>query len=291
MLTSSDTTTLAKRISKEILESTKDKIDLDEYCTVKLELVYPDLSDLQIADELDEIVKKVKFYINKRKEYCEKHGITPEYEFNTYFFNVLLSYSLKYKESVLTSFLRKQRRSLLKAINEMHWQSFECFCKHLLESNEVSPVKLTKVNQEGIDFCGLYAIGKHVSSVVIPKNFKIRIVGQVKHYSSKINPKLVRAFNTYCEDVKNEKEDIIKDLPEWFTKNKTPVLGIFMTTSDFTSRAIEYAKKEWIILRKGEQIVECLIESPNIRHWFKNEGGYLTFNRASFLESFEKSDT
>jgi len=61
MLTSSDTTTLAKRIYKEILESTEDKIDLDEYCAVKLELVYPDLSDLQIADELDEIVKKLNF--------------------------------------------------------------------------------------------------------------------------------------------------------------------------------------------------------------------------------------
>jgi len=291
MINSSDVNNLAKNICKEILESTQNIIDLDKYCTENLKHNFPDISNLEIADELDKIVGKVKFHINKRNEYCKNQGIAPEYEFNDYPPNVLLRYSVKYKEPQLISFLRKQRGSLLKAINKMHWQSFEYFCKHLLESNKVSPVKLTKVNQEGIDFCGLYAIGKHVSSVVIPKNFKIRIVGQVKHYSNKINPKLVRAFNTYCEDVKNEKEDIIKDLPEWFTKNKTPVLGIFMTTSDFTSRAIEYAKKEWIILRKGEQIVECLIESPNIRHWFKNEGGYLTFNRASFLESFEKSDT
>lgn len=288
MLTSSDTTTLAKRISKEIKESTKDKIDLDEYCAVKLELVYPDFSDLQIADELDEIVKKVKFHINKRKEYCEKHGITPEYEFNTYFSNVLLSYSLKYKESVLTSFLRKQRQSLLKAINEMHWQSFECFCKHLLEINRVGPVKLTKVNQEGIDFCGLYAIGKHATSVVFPKNFKIRIVGQVKHYSCKIQPKLVRAFNTYCEDVKNEEKEVIKDLPEWFTKTKTPVLGIFMTTSSFTKSAINYAEKKWIILRNGEQVIECLIESPNIGRWFKKGGD---FDKESFLGYFEEHNT
>ena len=291
MINSSDVNNLAKNIYKEILGSTQNRIDLDKYCAEKLKHNFSDISILEIADELDKIVEKVKLHINKRNKYCKNEGITPEYEFNGYPPNVLSRYSVKYKEPQLIAFLRKQREPLLKAINEMCWQSFEYFCKHLLESNEVSPVELTKVNQEGIDFCGLYAIGKYISSVVIDKNFKIRIVGQIKHYTKKINPQLVRAFNTYCEDVKNEKEDIIKNLPGWFAKHKTPVLGIFMATSDFTSGAVKYAKKEWIILRKGEQIVESLIESPIIGDWVKDEGGSLTFSTASFLKSFEKSDT
>lgn len=115
------------------------------------------------------------------------------------------------------------------------------------------------------------------------------MIGQVKHYSKKIQPKLIRAFNTYCEDVKNEKKEIIKDLPNWFTNNKTPILGIFITTSDYTSGAIKYAKKEWIILKNGEQVVDYLIKSPLSNNWVKQKGRKLIFDKTSFLNSFKIS--
>ena len=285
MINSSDVNILAKDIYTRIKNSNLNIIELDKYCAEIMKDKYPNLSDLEISDELDKIIEKVKFYIKKEIKEFKDRGIAPDYEFNNYPPNVLLRYSLKHEESPLIASIRKERVSLQKAINEMHWQSFECFCKYLLESDGVSPLSITKVNQEGIDFCGFYNIGKLASSVIIPNNFKIRIVGQVKHYSRKINPQSVRAFNTYCEDVKNEEENIIKDLPCWFTKHKTPVLGIFMTTSDFTRSAIEYANKEWVLLKKGEQIVECLIKSPANKNWFSKDG---RFSKLSFLAYFNE---
>lgn len=275
-----------KEIVEEILHSKQDMISLNEYCISRLKCRYPALSDLEINDKLDEIVEKVTFHINRRNEYCKNKDITPEYEFNTYPPKVLFRYSVRHKEPQLISYLRKQNRILLNAINDMSWQSFEYLCKHLLKINGVDPIKLTKVNQEGIDFLGLYNINNCGSSVIIPKNFKIKIVGQVKHYLDKIGPKQVRAFDTYCKDVKNEQKDIVKNFPAWFTKTKIPVLGIFMTTSDFTKAASRYTKKEWMILRNGEQIVENLIQSPCSKDWVKNEDGHLIFDKTLFLKFF-----
>lgn len=280
---------LAKNIYKEILNSTQDKIIIDEYCFSKIKKEFSNMSDLQITDELDEIVKRVKSLITKRIEYCKNKGIAPEYEFNDYPPNVLLRYGFKHKESVLISFLRKKSNGLYEAIDCMSWKSFEYLSKYLLQINGVNPIELTKINQEGIDFCGLYDISKGSYSIIIPNKFKIRIIGQVKHYSKKIKPKLIRAFNTYCEDVKNEEKEIIKDLPNWFTNEKTPILGIFITTSDYTSNATKYAKKEWIILKNGEQVIDSLIRSPFSNNWVKKKGRKLTFDKISFLNSFKNS--
>jgi hypothetical protein len=288
MLTSFQITKLAKDIFEEILKLTQDKINLNEYCAKKLKSVYSKLSELEIAEELDRIVAKVTFYMDKEKERCKSLGITPAYEFNDYPPNVLFRYSIKHKEPLLLSSLRKQKRVLLRTINQMSWQSFEYLCKHLLEISGVKPLELTNVNQEGIDFCGLTKIGCDTCSGIIPKNFKIRIVGQVRHFSKKISPSSVRTFNTYCKDVKNKNEDILRKLPNWFTKTETPVLGIFITTSSFTKGVNKYTKKEWIILRNGEQVVEDLInKSPYNKDWLKNRGGELTFDQKYFLEFFK----
>ncbi|ODS36648.1 hypothetical protein BEH94_11700 [Candidatus Altiarchaeales archaeon WOR_SM1_SCG] len=297
MINSSCSTTLAKKIYEEIfyLEPLQDKIDLDGYCEKKLKIEFPNLSDPEIADELENILEKVKFRINKRKEYCEKQCIAPEYELAEYPPNLLLHYSFKYNEPPLLSFLRKQNRQVLKGINEMSWDSFEYLCKHLLEINGVKPLTLTKRNQEGIDFCGLYDIGSYTtysSSMIIPKTFTIKIVGQVKHYPiEKIKPREIKSFSTYCDDVKNEKERVIKKLPTWFNEAKRPVLGVFITLSAFTRGTIGHSENEWIVLRDGEQVVEDIIKSPYSENWVKSIGEKLTFDKESFLKSFEKNNT
>lgn len=280
---------LAKEIYKEILKSHQDKINIDDYCFNKIKKEYSNMSDLQITDELDEIVNRVKLHLKKRIEYCKTKGISPEYELNDYPPNVLLRYSFKHKESELTSFLRKRRKEVFEAIDSLSWKSFEYLSVYLLHIDGVNPIKLTKSNQEGIDFCGLYDISKGNYSIIIPNKFKTRIVGQVKHYSKKIQPKLIRAFNTYCRDVKNEEEKVIKNLPNWFTNNKAPILGIFITTSDYTGSAITYATKEWIILKNGEQVVDSLIRSPMSNNWVKKEGNKFTFDKTLFLNSFKNS--
>jgi len=288
MLDSSTKINIAKQITEEIWKSTEDKIELSKYCEIKLKDTLPSLNAMQIGDIIDEIVEKVSFYINKKIEHCKEIGIAPNYEFNDLPRDGLFRYSLKYKESPLISFLRKQKQSLLKLINKMPWQSFEHLCTRLLQIYGVNPIKVTKVNQEGIDFCGLYNIGNQSNFMIIPKSFKIKVVGQVKHYSNKIQPKSVRSFNTYCEDVKHEKTEIMNSLPSWFAKNKAPVLGIFITTSDFTKATIIYARKEWIILKNGEQVLEDLIKSPLNKNWIQNKNGQLVLNEDLFYETFKQ---
>lgn len=279
---------LAKKIYSEIIGSTKDTVDLNKYCSKKLKDINTKISDLEIAGKLDEIVVKVKYYFNKRIEYCENKGITPEYEFNYYPPNVLFRYSKKYKELPYISLLRKQNKTMKTEINKMSWKSFEHLCAYLLGINGISPIKLTEVNQEGVDFVGIYNIGKDITSIIIPTSYKVKIVGQVKHSSRKIIPEKVRSFTTYCDQIKNREKELVKNLPNWFNASKLPVLGIFMTTSDYTRGVDRFAENKWLILRNGDQIVDNLIKTPLSKEWVKNIKGKLIFDSNSFLNTFKK---
>jgi len=277
---------LAKLISKEIWNSTQDQIDLYEYCAAKLKNTYPGLSKLQINDELDNIIAKVKFYINKRIEHCKKQGTTPEYEFNDYPPDILFRYSLKHREEPSLSTLRKQRPEILRAIKEMPWKKFEYLCKHILEINGVIKSYLASQHQEGIDFYGLVDIDKYFPGVLF-KGCKLRIIGQAKRLSKEVGPNWIRSFKTYLDDVHNKKEDVLKKFPAWFTEIKAPILGIFITTSKFTKGAFKYAKREGIILRNGEQIIEDLIKSTESQTWLsQDKNGRSTFDKNAFLQFF-----
>ena len=281
---------LAKDIFENgILKSKKEKIDLNILCSEKIKIKQPKINELQISDHSEQLIKKITQYVNKRKNNCESQGLRPEYEFADYSSTILLRCGINCGESPAIYFLRKNNKELFKTINKMSWNYFEKFCKKLLEINNISKIELTKKNAEGVDFCGLYPLGKYFHSTIIPANFKIRIVGQIKHWSKKVNPKEVRSFSTYCTDIKNGEKTAIKDLSEEFKENKAPILGIFLTTSSFTKSALRFAEKEWIILKNGNQIVEDIINSPNINKWVKNKGDKLVFDKDLFLKSFETS--
>ena len=154
MLTPSELTKLSRDIFKKVLNSTKSKIPLNKYCMSKLTLMRPNLSDLEIGEEVDKILEKVKLYLIKENLRRENLNIAPEYEFDDHLPNILVRYSEKHKEPPILSFLRKHKKTLLTAVNAITWRSFEHLCKHLLEVNGVYPFKITKINQEGLDFCG-----------------------------------------------------------------------------------------------------------------------------------------
>jgi hypothetical protein len=289
MPTSLEITALARKIVDEIWASNNDRIYVNTYCEEKINTIYSSLGSLTISDLTESIIKKVVFYVNKKIDHCKTECTSPPFEFNHYPPNTLIRYSIKHEENPLMHILRKHKKELQGTINQMSWKSFEQLATYLLEVNGVSPITLTKVNQEGIDFCGLYDLGKYAQSLIIPQNLKARIIGQVKHYNTKINPSLTRAFATYCQSIKHNDQSIIQNLPGWFKDSKSPVLGIFITTSDFTKRARDYAQKEWIILKHGEHVIEELIKSPNNKNWLSNDKtGSLTFDKKLFLESFKK---
>jgi hypothetical protein len=290
MFPNSNTTKIAKLILKEIKDLSLDKIDLEKYCYEKLKKHFPKLSEFQLTDENQVLLKKTKFYINKWIEECKKEGIIPAYEFNEFPEYLLIRYSIKYKEGSRISELRKQKKALIQAINKISWQKFEYLCKYILEQKGIHPIQLTTKSQEGIDFCGLFNMGNYLTSGLIPANFKIRVIGQVKHFSSKISPTLIRSFHTYYLSVQRGDQNVVRKLPNWFVSTKSPILSIFMTTSSYTRRAINYAEQEWIILKTGEQIAEDLIKSSDTNKWFlENSYGKFAFSRKGFQDFFSKA--
>lgn len=288
MLSNSEITKIAKIILKEIKDSKFDKIDLEKYSYDKLKKHFPNLSAFQLIDENQVLLKKTKFYICKWIEDCKKDGISPAYEFNEFPEYLLISYSIKHKEDLRISELRKQKKELIQAINKISWQKFEFLCKYILEQNGIYPIQLTAKNQEGIDFCGLFDTGKYLTTRLLPANFKIRVIGQVKHFSNKISPVLIRSFHTYYLSVQRGDQNLVKKLPTWFLSVKSPILCIFMTTSGYTRRAVNYAEQEWIILKTGEQIAEDLIKSSDTREWFSQKNGKQIFNERLFTKFFGK---
>lgn len=280
-------TKVAKQIASEAWNSHKDMIDLEELCEEKLKDSFPGISDLQISEILDDLLSKVKNYINKEISSCENKGTTPPYEFNDYPPNMLFSHSLKHKEDTRLAFLRKHHREIGTVMKQMNWRNFEYLCKHLLQINGVVKSFVTRGTKEGgIDFYGLLDIDKYLSGILL-KDLKVRIIGQAKCHSKEVGEGWIRKFYTHLEDFLKKEGRGIKNLPKWFIEVKTPVIGIFAATSTFTKGAITYAKKKGILLREGDQITEDLIHSPKADGWFqRGENGNLIFKQELFMKSF-----
>lgn len=282
-------TKLAKKIENEIISSGKAKIDIEEYCKKKLKDTYKNLSNLQIADILNNCVEKVERYFRKKIEDSKFRGVPPEYEFIVYPPHVLYRHNQLDGENRF-SFRRKYRKKILKLIQEMKWRDFEFLCKHLLEINKITPAGVTsKVKEGGVDFYGLLQMDRFSTGVLL-KDVKIRIIGQAKRYSNVVGEEKVRNFWTHYKEFSSGEGRAIKKLPKWFTQPQAPVLGFLITTSKFSRDAKEYAKKRDIILRDGEQVVEDLIKSPRAEEWFSYKEGKQVFDETLFMKFFGKED-
>lgn len=280
---------IATSVIKEIYrDPLKDRIPLVKYCELTFKKNYPRTSELERVDRLDILLTKIKKIINDRIESCRQQKIAPEYIFAKYPRDTLVNYNARYPEPELTVFLRRNKRKILEAINKhMDWKSFEHLCAFVLRENSIEPFALTKPNREGIDFYGLFDIDKYFKSDMIPKNCKMRVIGQARHYSRKIKQFQIRDFYTYCQQINENNEKQLRDLPFWFKRRESPVVGIFMTTSDFTKGCNDYAKGKLLILKNGEQIVEFIIKSPNSNKWVTDKFRRHCFNSKAFLSSFK----
>ena len=142
----------------------------------------------------------------------------------------------------------------------------------------------------GIDFYGLLQMERFSSGVLL-RNAQIRIIGQAKHYKDIVEHTEVRIFKTHRDDLLQDTGNAIKKLPYWFIESKDPLLSIFVVTNKFTKGAKAYAKKNNIILRDGEQVVEDLIKSANAKTWFTLKNGMMVFDEKFFTEFFAKRRT
>lgn len=281
-------TIIAKKIFDRLTKgkSKPATVDLPDYCYEAILRYDTDIGDLGALKEQDDVLRKVQNYFARDIRDHEISGTKPEYVFGDASRETVVLNPDIAKEIPVTRFLWNRRQRLLSLVNSLPWDSFERLSEYLLITSGLKRVKLTKRGQEGIDVCGLYDF-EIARPSLIPIKFEARIVGQIKQRSTeKINPAAVRSFKEYCEDVKKLDKDISKDLPDWFVASNSPVLGLYITTYDYTRRAYAYAENEWLFLRKNLHVVECLIQSPLAREWVRAEDIGYSFNERAFFEAF-----
>lgn len=278
-----DLNKLARKVVAEILSSDENRVNIEEYCKKKLEETYVGLSDLQIADRLEPFVEKTKIQFQRIDKDKRSRGIKPEYELVDYPPNTLLKY-----EANGLSYVRKYRKEILTAICEMNWRSFEFLCAHLLDTNKIANSGVSEGTKEGgVDFYGILKM-RQFSTKVLLKDAEIRIIGQAKRYTNKVTHKEVRVFKTHKDDLLAKTGNATKKLPSWFVDSGLPILSILMVTTKFTKGAKRFAKENGIVLIDGEQVVEDLVKSKNVREWFSRKNGTLVFDKAAFMRFFEK---
>lgn len=275
-----------KKMVEEILSSNAEQINIEEYCEKKLKETCKNLSILERADILPNVIKKLKHHFDKKMGNLNQRGIRPEYEFVEYPPNTLCKYDLLHENGF--SFIRKHRREILDTILKMNWRSFEFLCEHLLKINNIVISGVTSRGKEGgIDFFGLLEMNRFSTGVLL-KDAKIRIIGQAKRYRNVIDDTKVREFKTHRDDLLQNIGRAIPKLPLWFTKSGAPLLSFFIITTKPTKGAKTYAEENSIILRDGEQVVEDLIKSIHAREWFSRKKGKLFFDEKLFMNFFKK---
>lgn len=247
---------IVREIASQIWDSREPIIDLECRCERLLREHLPDISDLQVCELSEDVVRKVKAHLRSAINDCREEGTTPRYEFSEVGNGLYRARDIRVDEI----------KSRIKNIN---WENFENLCKALLEINGIEGAGITKKAKEGgIDFYGLLLMRRFATGVLL-KGLEMRIIGQAKHRSAegKIGEPEVKLFAKQCSDFKKGTGKGQKAVPDWFKKAKSPLLYMLITNSEFTKDADDAAKAEGIVLKNGDQIAEDLFRSPKVNEW------------------------
>lgn len=285
MISRSEINRLAERLRDGILQYTPSEVRLPNYCKKKIIANFPEIEGLDVDGEAERLRRRLRKLFKDRDKECDENGVPSEYLFANYAPDTIVWNELV--EDPITKFLRKQKTKIKETITDMTYQSFEKMAVHLLKTNGVDPVEVTKPGQEGIDFCGYYTFESCPDSIIIPQKFNVKIVGQVKKWDRNIHPIHIISLYYYSIAVKNSSREIVSKFPAWFNDINEPVIGIFVTTSKYTKRAREVAQPEWLILRAGDHVVEGLLKSPDKEKWVTKVKGRYRFVKKAFKDSFK----
>ncbi len=273
-----------RQIASEIWDSDARNVDLQKFCVGKLKELNPEITDLEIADEIDEVVSRVKHQVEKKITSFHEKGIPPNFEFDDCLPNMLR----RYGSDKNNNWIRKYQTQIRRATKVINPTSFEYFCKHILECNGIVSYVTQRARDGGVDFYGLLEMHNYARTVFL-RSVKLRIIGQAKRYSgnNKVGEGGIDEIRTKYSDFKNGHGRAFKILPDWFKKSNYPVILMVVTTTGFTTDAKKSAALDNIILRDGDQITEDIIHSPKVEEWFElDKHGNRKFSRELFLQSF-----
>jgi hypothetical protein len=107
------------------------------------------------------------------------------------------------------------------------------------------------------------------------KDLRIRIVGQVRHSKkgNEVGHEKVSSFGTEIQKLrKNTYSSYFINLTKEFLESPFPVIGLFITNSFYTDKAINFANDFGIIIWNEEQIAQDIAVSEFIDDAFDENG-------------------
>lgn len=157
--------------------------------------------------------------------------------------------------------LNRDRVDFLNEIDSINDREYEALCCVILKNLGANNVLLTPPGNEcGIDFLGTIKFSKY-AHFFFGINGPIRIIGQSKFYEQKVSVKEIKEFDSTISDIQRLSPKVSSVLPDWFKKEKGPIIGWFIAHSSFQSGANDRSKNFGFINSDSRDLVEILSKS------------------------------
>lgn len=157
--------------------------------------------------------------------------------------------------------LGQARPAILRALDAVSDREYEAIsgevCKHIGLRDPQHYVLTPPGNEGGIDF---------VAAVEVPSSChlfsgagrELRIVGQCKKYSSKVQVDRVETFLQTMQNVRHRAARVAKHLPAWFDSSQGPILGWIIGHSGFQSGCHDEARNHGVIISDSIDLANIL---------------------------------
>lgn len=174
---------------------------------------------------------------------------------------------LSYNNSLSNGFkakLNRDRVDFLNFIDNINDREYEALCCVVLKSLGANNIMLTPPgNEGGIDFIATIKFSS-TAHFLFGINGPIKIIGQSKFYGQKVSVKDIKEFDSTISDVQRLSPKVSQVLPDWFKKEKGPIIGWFIAHSSFQSGANDRSKNFGFINSDSRDIVEVLSKSKKL---------------------------
>jgi restriction endonuclease Mrr len=166
---------------------------------------------------------------------------------------------------------------LLKLLRSIDPTLFEVLCGKVLEEIGCNAIHVTQASQDyGVDFFGRMPLAKVPDEITHEISATVRVLGalsillfgQAKRYNAhnRVDDGEIKELEATWGDVERARTDgeLSDDLEaglkhvNWRTAD--PILLVFVTTSSYTRRALEFAKRKGVITLDGDQFSQLLLD-------------------------------
>jgi len=154
--------------------------------------------------------------------------------------------------------LLRARPYILQEIDKFTSRQYEALAVYLCILLGADKYLLTPPgNEGGVDF---YASVRFSDSAHYIFGIKgpVRIIGQSKKYSNKVEDSKVKEFLFTLEAVKTQSAAIMRKVPPWFYASQGHVLGWIVAHKGFQSGAVDRSKNHGVLLADSREVAQVL---------------------------------